>query len=263
MTQATSRWDGIRSFCLFVGYGRSGHSAVGAVLDAHPHAAVAHELNAVKRFFDGVGRDVLFDEIFARTQQQAREGRYATRAGGGTYSHNIPGQVKTGASGLTVIGDKKGAGTTWQFARHGLEHIEGFKAYVAVPVKVLHVIRNPFDIVAAGLARGQEHFSKTVAVVSEIRERCSGRDWCDVYYEDLVARPDEEIERILTFLGLPVKSEHLAHSVEVLVPRATPAAVRDGMARGYEGGGGGPDRPVRIPGQVSLGTVTCRRQHVA
>lgn len=211
-----SRWDGIRAFCLFVGYGRSGHSAVGALLDAHPHATVSHELHAVKRFFDGVPRDVLFDEIFARAQQQAREGRYATRAGGGTYQHNLPGQAKEDASGLMLIGDKKGAGTTWQLARRGIEHLEDFKAYIRVPVRILHVVRNPFDIVAAGLARGEEHFSSTVAVVSQIRGRCGGEDWCDVYYEDLIARPDEEIRRILAFLGLPVHSEHLARSVEYL-----------------------------------------------
>lgn len=216
MTPSDPRWDGIRTFCLFVGYGRSGHSAVGALLDAHPQATIAHELHAVKRFFDGVPRDRLFDEIFALAQQQAREGRYATRAGGGRYAHNLPGQAKASASGITVIGDKKGAGTTWQLARQGIEHLADFKAYVQVPVKILHVVRNPFDIVAAGLARGQEHFAETVAVVSRIRERFGGEDWCDVYYEDVIARPDEEIRRILTYLGLAVDAGHLAHSAEYL-----------------------------------------------
>lgn len=213
---APSPWDRIRTFCLFVGYGRSGHSAVGSLLDAHPQAVVSHELNAVKRFFEGVPRDGLFDEIFALAQQQAREGRYATRAGGGTYTHNIPGQVKADASGITLIGDKKGAGTAWQFARHGLERLEDFRTYIGVPVRILHVVRNPFDIVAAGLARGKEDFSRTVAIVSKIRQRCLGPDWRDVYYEDLIARPEEEIPRLLAFLDLPVVPEHLAQSVAYL-----------------------------------------------
>jgi hypothetical protein len=245
MTTLDGRWDGIETFCLFVGYGRSGHSAVGALLDAHPQAVIAHELHAAKRFFDGVPRDRLFDEIFALAQQQAREGRYATRAGGGRYAHNLPGQVKASAAGVTVIGDKKGAGTAWQLARQGIERLEDFKAYLRVPVKILHVIRNPFDIVAAGLARGQEHFSRTVEVVSRIRERYGGEDWCDVYYEDALARPDEEIGRILTFLGLPVRSEHLARSADYLYrkphrrryeiewPEATRAMV-EGLIPQYE-----------------------------
>ncbi len=121
----TSRWDAIRRFCLFVGYGRSGHSAVGALLDAHPHATVSHELHAVKRFFDGVTRDVLFDEIFALAQRQARDGRFASRAGGGSYRHNLPGRRRQ-TVGITLIGDKKGAGTAWQLDA-GLEHMEDFK----------------------------------------------------------------------------------------------------------------------------------------
>lgn len=216
MRHAPSRWDRVEAFCMFVGYGRSGHSALGSLLDAHPRAAVSHELNAVKRFFQGVPRDVLFDEIFALAQQQARDGRYATRAGGGTYTHNLPGQAKTDASGIILIGDKKGAGTAWQFAQHGLEHIERFKTYIGVPVRILHVIRNPFDIVAAGMALGRKDFSRTVAVVSRIRERHSGADWRDVYYEDLLARPAEEIERIVTFLGLPLDAEHQARSAAYL-----------------------------------------------
>ena len=216
MTPPDSRWEGIQNFCLFVGYGRSGHSAVGALLDAHPQATVSHELNAVKRFDDGIPRDVLFDEIFALAPQQAREGRYATRAGGGRYAHNLPGQEKASASGIRLIGDKKGAGTTWHLARQGVERLHDFTAYVRVPVKILHVVRNPFDIVAAGLARGQQHFSRTVAVVSEIRERYRGENWCDVYYEDLIARPDEEIRRILAFVGLPVDAGHLARSMDYL-----------------------------------------------
>jgi len=212
MTQTASRWDGIRTFCLFVGYGRSGHSAVGAVLDAHPNAAVSHELNAVKRFFDGVPRDTLFDEIFARAQQQAREGRHATRAGGGIYTHNIPGQAKADASCLTVIGDKKGAGTAWQFARHGLDQIDNFRTYIGVPVRILHVIRNPFDIVAAGMALGRDNFSSTVDVVARLRQGCGAAEWCDIYHEDLIARPAEELARTLSFLGLPVDAEHLSRS---------------------------------------------------
>jgi hypothetical protein len=33
---------------LFVGYSRSGHSLVGALLDAHPEIPVAYEANALK-----------------------------------------------------------------------------------------------------------------------------------------------------------------------------------------------------------------------
>jgi hypothetical protein len=104
-------WRHLRTFCLFVGYGRSGHSVVGGLLDAHPNAAVSHELNAVKRFFEGVPRDDLFDEIFARANEQARTGRVASRAGGGAYALNLDAQGKADSCAVTVLGDKKGVAT--------------------------------------------------------------------------------------------------------------------------------------------------------
>jgi hypothetical protein len=34
----------LRAFCLFIGYPRSGHRLIGALLDAHPDVAIAHEI---------------------------------------------------------------------------------------------------------------------------------------------------------------------------------------------------------------------------
>lgn len=211
-----TRWPQLATFCLFVGYGRSGHSAIGSVIDAHPGAVVAHEYNAVKHYFEGVPRDALFDGIYTLAQRQAREGRYASRAGGGTYAHNIDGQAKPDTSEIKVLGDKKGAGTAWQFHRHGLHRIEDFTAYIGLPVKMLHVIRNPYDIVAAGIARGGSDFAQTVEIVSEIRRRHAGDGWLDVRYEEVIAHPREQVERILGFLGLPLLEEHLERCVRYL-----------------------------------------------
>jgi len=37
----------LRNFVLFVGYPRSGHSLVGSLIDAHPHAIIAHEVKTL------------------------------------------------------------------------------------------------------------------------------------------------------------------------------------------------------------------------
>jgi hypothetical protein len=39
---------GIQTYCMFVGYPRTGHSLIGSLLDAHPRVVIAHELNALK-----------------------------------------------------------------------------------------------------------------------------------------------------------------------------------------------------------------------
>ena len=41
---------------MFIGYPRSGHSLIGSLLDVHPNAIVAHELDALKFVGAGFGK---------------------------------------------------------------------------------------------------------------------------------------------------------------------------------------------------------------
>ena len=55
-----SHYDGVQSFVLFVGYPRSSHSLVGAILDSHPEIIIPHEfdlLNKFNRFFNDPNED--------------------------------------------------------------------------------------------------------------------------------------------------------------------------------------------------------------
>ena len=45
----------LETYCMFIGYPRSGHSLVGSLLDAHPQIILAHELNALELFKRGFG----------------------------------------------------------------------------------------------------------------------------------------------------------------------------------------------------------------
>ena len=47
----------VRTYLLFIGHGRSGHSIVGSLLDAHPEAIVSDELDAARFIDRGFGRD--------------------------------------------------------------------------------------------------------------------------------------------------------------------------------------------------------------
>ena len=53
-------FDRVERFCLFVGYPRSGHSIVGAVLNAHRDAVISHELDAPPLVLGGCTRDDLY-----------------------------------------------------------------------------------------------------------------------------------------------------------------------------------------------------------
>ena len=61
----------VESYCMFIGTPRSGHSLVGAFLDAHPDAVVAHEQNAVKYIEAGFDRERLFHLLLANSRASA------------------------------------------------------------------------------------------------------------------------------------------------------------------------------------------------
>jgi hypothetical protein len=208
-------WSNLRAYCLFLGYSRSGHSAVGSAIDAHPMAAISHELNALGLYFrHAPKRELLLLEIYLKAVQQAREGRMSDRADGGAYDQRVTTDNTHVLADIQVIGDKKGAGSTVTLARVGHARLSEFSDYLGLPVKVLHVLRNPYDMVAASLIKAEldqgNSFLKLSSTLADLRHRYQGPDWLDVYLEDVIADPRGQMARILEFLGLPVLDRHLA-----------------------------------------------------
>ena len=50
------QFDSIETYCGFVGYPRSGHTLVAALLNAHPEIVMANELGALDWLNKGLGR---------------------------------------------------------------------------------------------------------------------------------------------------------------------------------------------------------------
>src|SRR4030042_2237983 len=50
----------IKVFCMFIGYQRSGHSFIGALLDAHPNAVIGMEVDALNLVKLGYKRNQIF-----------------------------------------------------------------------------------------------------------------------------------------------------------------------------------------------------------
>jgi hypothetical protein len=65
----------LERFCMFLGYPRSGHSMIGALLDAHPEMAVAHELNVLRLLKENRSRGYVLGQILANSRDRADRGR--------------------------------------------------------------------------------------------------------------------------------------------------------------------------------------------
>lgn len=132
-------WQNINTYCLFIGYSRSGHSLIGALLNAHPNIVIAHELNDLKYTYLGFRRWQLYHLLL----DKAKLGVNPNDKSGG-YNYDVPNQWQGKFTQILVIGDKKGEGTTLKIEDSPL-FLQRLRKIINVKIKFIHIIRNPYD----------------------------------------------------------------------------------------------------------------------
>jgi Sulfotransferase family len=223
-----STFDNIRCYCMFIGYPRSGHSLVGSIVDAHPDAVIAHELDALRyvqsRF---ARRGVLYSMILRRDREFGDRGRTWTG-----YDYSVPGQAQGRFDELLVIGDKRGAASTKRLRDHP-ELLDRLRGLVAVDVRMVHVIRDPFDTISSMHRRGNEQLATSIDrffTLCETNAAIRTRDpeaVLDVRLEGLVADPVGIVRRVSSFLGLDAPQGYLEACARVVfeAPKRTRSEV--------------------------------------
>ncbi|MGE5272790.1 MAG: sulfotransferase [Verrucomicrobiota bacterium] len=202
----------LQAFCLFASYGRSGHSLVGSLLDAHPDVVIAHEANALRLVAEGTKRDELFRTLLENSRRSFERGR---RQSG--YSYVVEGQWQGRYRTLRVIGDKSGGRTTKLIGRAGLRR---FARTVGLPLRIVHQTRNPYDIVARrslvlrdGVPkRTIEEATADLAAMTDVNERLIREGKYPVItlrHEALIAEPQGELARLCEFVGVEPESDYL------------------------------------------------------
>ena len=145
--------DGVKTFVFFIGIGRSGHSIVASILDSHPHMVVSNELNLFKLLNTtpcaAEDKSFLFNQIWNKSYTQANTNLKDSSKG---YTLAIDGLYQGSyVSHINVIGDKMGGSTLALFLASPVQfesHLNKLRSLVNLPIKVLHVIRNPYDNIA-------------------------------------------------------------------------------------------------------------------
>lgn len=214
------RCDEIRTFCLFVGYPRSGHSLVGALLDAHPHALLAHEQQALRYVRAGFSRRQLLFLLADNSRRFA-----AGLANTPRYSYHVPRQWQGRVDGrLSVIGDKGAWGSTLALARRPAL-LDRLRALVRAEVKIIHIVRNPFDTIArmaereeVGLDRAIEHYFGLAQTVAGLEKQLAATDFIAIQHEDFINAPRDGLARLCAFLGLTAPDDYLAACTQIVFP---------------------------------------------
>jgi len=112
------------------------------MLDAHRHAVISHELDAPRLILAGCDRDELYSRILARAAW------FNLRGNRTAYRYQIPNRWQGRFETLRVIGDKGGGWAAQWLGKHP-DLLQRIRDTVGVPLRLIHVVRNPFDNVAA------------------------------------------------------------------------------------------------------------------
>jgi sulfotransferase family protein len=223
----------LRSFCLFIGYPRSGHSLLGALLDAHPDVAIAHGTNVLRLIAEGAGdRTELIRGLVgsAAADAERKGGRRATG-----YSYAVPGQWQGQVRVLRVVGAKAGEKATVRIGRDPRD-LARLRRLVRAPIRLLHVTRNPFDMIArmALITKGGKPertiagATKFTARLARINARTIGEQRDDVLtvrHETFVRDPRSELRRIAGFLGVEPEPDWIEACAALVFP--SPKLARD------------------------------------
>jgi Sulfotransferase family len=216
-------------FLMFLGYSRSGHSLVAALLDAHPNVLISHELHALKHL--RAGRP--FAEVVAAIQYNSRFfGQFGRGYSG--YSYEVPSQHQGAFTELRIIGDKKANGTA-RILRREPAVVDALDRLIPVPFVFLHVVRNPLDNIASrarrtntSLERAARGYFANADAIDRLKRRRPDRV-VDIYLDDLTARPKESLAALLRTLGIAdADDRYLSDCAEIVFKQ--PDRTRDRVA---------------------------------
>lgn len=227
-----SAFRSVKAFCLFLGSSRTGHSLIGSLLDAHPGIMMAHEADCLQYVESGFSRDQIFYLIRKNSETFGAAGRRWTG-----YDYGVAGGSQGRSSRIRVLGDKKGLQTTLRLARDPdlLDHLV---KTVRLPLKVFHIVRNPYDVIArrflATIARGSsgvslsemaQDFFRVCDAVESLKKKVNLNDLFEVPIERFIEDPKNTLKAMVSFLGLEAGEDYLDRCAGIVFQ--TPNQTRD------------------------------------
>jgi hypothetical protein len=213
----------IKTYCMFVGYARSGHSIIGALLDAHPNVILPDEADVLRYLSAGFSREQIYHILLAKSQRQAMKGRTKQGREGQSYSYLIPGQWQGRFEQLQVIGDSTAGISTQRLAESPellprLQHI-----MKDVHVKLIHVVRNPYDNISTMCIRGGRSFESTIEryftnceTIVDLRKQINDSDILVVRHEEFLSHPEGCLGEVCRFLGIEPTYDYLRACASIL-----------------------------------------------
>jgi len=211
---SASLFRDVETYCMFIGYPRSGHSIVGSMLDAHPNAVIAHEMGDLKYVYCRFDRLRLYHLLLQNTRASAKSHRRS-----GEYIYEVPGQWQGRFERIKVIGDKQGEGATLRLrARPWL--LGRLRKTVGVPIRFVHVVRNPYDNISTMAVRAANggipdlkasltRYFKLCETVMHVKQNVDVNEIVEFSHESFIESPSTTLRGLCLSLGLVPSDEYL------------------------------------------------------
>ncbi len=221
-------YAGIKSFIMFVGYPRSGHSLIAALLDAHPEIVISMEWGVLSHLRMGYGRNQIYysierhERLFTRKLNNIWTG----------YSYRVQGMWQGQYKTIRVIGDKLAGNTTMILKKHP-ELLDKLRQKIGYPMKIVHVIRNPYDTIttiakrefeksdlsgdlqADFLAPFIDKYFDRADVVRKLKD--TGKyEICDLYHEELIKDSNSVLTKLLGFMEVSIPDDYILKCSEII-----------------------------------------------
>jgi sulfotransferase family protein len=208
--ESEDSFNDLETYCMFIGYPRSGHSLIGALLDAHPNVIIAHELNVLKRIREGLNERQIYQLLLENSRTKAQAGR-----GASGYSYEVPNQWQGKFQKLKVIGDKQRGGSSRRLGnRPG--SLQNLRSTLTCKIKFIHVTRNPYDNIATiadrknwSLEESATHYFSLCENNQKIKAQIAARDLFDLQHESFIAKPQVILEELCQFLSVDACEDYL------------------------------------------------------
>jgi hypothetical protein len=217
-------FTGVHTYVTFIGIGRSGTTLIGSLLDAHPRIIMANQETSLK---------YMHPRLFSRFQvywllcQNSRQ-RADNRTGGGGYSYAVKDQWQGRFEKLAVIGDKSKSAqdVTWLTSSPRL--LDRMAALTGARIRMMHVIRNPFDTIATRSVRrklslekiSREYFALCDKLVRLIQRLDSISEYdvarIPVYLEDFIEDPVQHLAIVCKNLGVEAGYDYLRDCAKIV-----------------------------------------------
>ena len=195
------------SFVMFMARGRSGHSLVGSLIDAHPHAIVSNELEVFKLYKDHVGkgeqvdRDMLLGKMVNNSVACGLHGRYQSG-----YLYSVPG-AWTGqwSCRIDTIGDKRGSELRSLVRETSDDNVKKL-------ANMIEVLQTPaYKIVTVSSScDGKNMDNNALEIQRRLRPYLRNGTRVETFdVVDFACNPREKLEALCDFLGLERDEKYL------------------------------------------------------